>query len=90
MRQLFICLVLGLAGCTSMSISPVSHDCPKTVSYSAADLNQAADELTAMQDANHQPRYPMISRMMTDYGRERAALTPCQPAPTPAAATTKK
>jgi hypothetical protein len=72
------CAFFALVGCTPVIERPIVHDCPKIVDYSADQQNQAADELEAMQYANHHPRYPMVSRMMTDYGRERAALMPCQ------------
>ena len=78
MRKLLISLAMMLAACTPVKLQPVVHDCPAIVAYTAGDEAQAATELTAMQDANHQPRYPMISRMIRDYGRERAALRPCQ------------
>lgn len=75
---LLVTLALTVAACTPIKLQPVVHDCPAIVAYTAGDEKQAAAELTAMQDANHQPRYPMISRMISDYGRERAALRSCQ------------
>lgn len=78
MRKILICLALLLPACTPVKLQPVVHDCPAIVVYTAGDESEADAELTAMQDANHQPRYPMISRMIGDYGRERAMLRPCQ------------
>lgn len=73
----YLLLVLMLAGCgTPVKVLPVVHDCPKTVDYSPAQQNQSADELLEM--ANH---YPMVGQMITDYGRERKALAPCQDKP---------
>jgi hypothetical protein len=78
MRKLLIVAAFILPACTPVKLQPVSHDCVAIVDYTDGDERQAAGELLAMQDANHHPRYPMVSRMITDYGRERAALKPCQ------------
>jgi hypothetical protein len=71
----WLALALILTACTPVKLQPVSHDCPWPVSYTAAEQTQAADELAAIKS-----QAPMVARMITDYGRERATLRACHQA----------
>ncbi len=67
MRWLLLCLLLSACATDTST-------CPPVVSYSRDDLLKAAGE---MGDMDASGRYPMILRMMGDYGAERAQLRAC-------------
>jgi hypothetical protein len=74
MRALCLAAVaLCLAGCEIDRTQPIANTCPKKATYTRAQEDEAAKELKAMNG-----QYPMVSRFMIDYGRERGTLGPCQ------------
>jgi hypothetical protein len=60
------------AACSSIAGSSSATLCPQPKTYTADDETRAARELQAL------PADSMLAAMITDYGRERAALRACR------------
>lgn len=72
MRWLAIIALLTLTACATPEPVPVLHNvCLPMVEYSATEQAQAAKELSAM------PPGAELPKMMTDYGKMRAANRAC-------------
>lgn len=67
---------LVIASCAAPINVPVTHFvCPKLVIYTAAQQAEAAKEMSILLKSDVNAELP---KMMTDYGRERAAIRACQ------------